>query len=151
MSKFTYWTLVEPGVYASLGQLSMWDFYSGKANSRPRQTGNYLKEGRLSLLGHKILLGTWIWGQDSFFIDFFFLVISHPKSLYTLHWSSLMAQMIKSLHSVKTWVQSLGQEDPLKKGMATHSNILARRSQRKGGAWRDTVHGVAKSRTRLTE
>ena len=25
----------------------------------------------------------------------------------------------------ETWVQSLGQEDPLEKGMATHSNILA--------------------------
>ena len=26
-----------------------------------------------------------------------------------------------------TWVQSLGQEDPLKKGVATHSSVLARR------------------------
>lgn len=88
MSKFTYWTLVEPGVYASLGQLSMWDFYSGKANSGPRQTGNCLKEGIISLLGYKILLGTRVLGQDSFFTDFFFfffLVISHPQSLYTLH------------------------------------------------------------------
>ena len=25
----------------------------------------------------------------------------------------------------ETWIQSLGQEDPLQKGMATHSNILA--------------------------
>lgn len=72
MSKFTYWTLVEPGVYASLGQLSMWDFYSGKANSGPRQTGNCLKEGIISLLGYKILLGTRVLGQDSFFTDFFF-------------------------------------------------------------------------------
>ena len=26
---------------------------------------------------------------------------------------------------IKTWIQSLGQEDPLEKGMATHSSILA--------------------------
>ena len=59
-------------------------------------------------------------GQDSFFTDFLFLVISDPQSLYTIHWSSLMAQMIKTLHAMKeTWVQSLGKEDPLKKGMAT--------------------------------
>ena len=35
---------------------------------------------------------------------------------------SLVAQMVKSL---ETRVQSLGQEDPLKNGMATHSNILS--------------------------
>ena len=34
------------------------------------------------------------------------------------------------------WVQSLGQEDPLEKGMATQSSILA---------WWASVHGVAKS------
>ena len=37
-----------------------------------------------------------------------------------------MAQMIKNLPAVQeTCVQSLGQEDPLEKGMATHSSILA--------------------------
>ena len=37
-----------------------------------------------------------------------------------------MAQMVKNLPAVQeTWVQSLGQEDPLEKGMATHSVILA--------------------------
>ena len=37
-----------------------------------------------------------------------------------------MAQMVKNLPAVlETQVQSLGQEDPLKKGMATHSSILA--------------------------
>ena len=36
-----------------------------------------------------------------------------------------MAQMMKSLSAMQvTWVQSLGQEDPLEKGMATHSNIV---------------------------
>ena len=37
-----------------------------------------------------------------------------------------MAQMVKNLPAVlQTWVQSLGWEDPLDKGMATHSSILA--------------------------
>ena len=41
---------------------------------------------------------------------------------------SLVAQMLKNLPSIQeTWVQSLGQEDPLKKGMATHPSILAQR------------------------
>ena len=38
----------------------------------------------------------------------------------------LIAQMVKNLPAVQeTWVWSLGQEDPLEKGMVTHSNILA--------------------------
>jgi len=37
-----------------------------------------------------------------------------------------MAQMVKSLPAMwETWVQSLGQEDPLEKEMAIHSSILA--------------------------
>ena len=40
--------------------------------------------------------------------------------------ASLVAQTIKNLLEMqKTQVQSLGQEDPLEKGMATHSSILA--------------------------
>ena len=39
-----------------------------------------------------------------------------------------MAQTLKNLPSMQeAWVSSLGQEDPLEKGMATHSSILARR------------------------
>ena len=39
---------------------------------------------------------------------------------------SPVAQMVKNLPAVQeTWVQSLGQKDPLEKGMATHSSILA--------------------------
>ena len=40
-------------------------------------------------------------------------------------------------------VQSLGQEDPLEKEMATYSSILENPLDR--GAWRATVHGVRKS------
>ena len=36
--------------------------------------------------------------------------------------------MVKNLPAMKeTWIQPLGQEDPLEKGLATHSSILARR------------------------
>ena len=53
-----------------------------------------------------------------------------------------MAQMVKNLPSMwETWVQSLGWEDPLEKGITTHSSILA---------WRipwATVQGVTKSWT----
>ena len=37
----------------------------------------------------------------------------------------MWAQMIKNLPAMQTWVRSLGQQDPLKKGRATHSSILA--------------------------
>ena len=41
-------------------------------------------------------------------------------------WASLEVQKVKSLPAVQEiWVQSLGREDPLEKGMATHYSILA--------------------------
>ena len=41
-------------------------------------------------------------------------------------WASLVAQLVKNLPAIwETWVQSLGWEDPLEKGKATHSSILA--------------------------
>ena len=47
----------------------------------------------------------------------------------------------------ETWFQSLGWEDPLEEGMATHSSILAWKIPMDRGAWRATVHGVPKSWT----
>ena len=45
-------------------------------------------------------------------------------------WASLVAQMVKNPPAMReTWVQSLGWEDPLEEGMATHSSILAWRIQ----------------------
>ena len=42
-----------------------------------------------------------------------------------------MAQMVKNLPAVnETWVKSMGQEDPLEKGMPAHSSILALRIPR---------------------
>ena len=41
-------------------------------------------------------------------------------------WASLVAQTVKNLPAMwETWLQSLGWEDPLEKGMAAHSSILA--------------------------
>ena len=41
-------------------------------------------------------------------------------------WASLVAQLVKNPSAMwKTWVQSLGWGDPLEKGTATHSSILA--------------------------
>ena len=88
-------------------------------------------------------------------------------------WASLVAQMVKNLPAMwETQVQSLGWEDPLEKGMATHSSLVWRipwtipglgRSPGEGngnplqssclensvdrGAWWDTVCGFAKSQT----
>ena len=43
------------------------------------------------------------------------------------YWASLVAQLVKNqLAMWETWVQSLGWEDPLERGQATHSSILAR-------------------------
>ena len=57
-----------------------------------------------------------------------------------------MAQTVKNLLAMKeTWVQSLGQEDLLEKGMATHFSILAW-----GIPWTEEpgrLHGAAKSWT----
>ena len=46
-------------------------------------------------------------------------------------WASLVAQLVKNPKAMwETWVQSLGWEDPLEKGKATHSSILAWRIPR---------------------
>ena len=47
-------------------------------------------------------------------------------------------------------VRSLGWEDPMEEEMATYSRILVWRIPRDTGAWQATVHGVAKSWTRLS-
>ena len=52
--------------------------------------------------------------------------------------------MVKNLPAMQeTWVRSLGWEDPLEEGIATHSSILAWRIPMDRGAWRATVHWVS--------
>jgi len=59
--------------------------------------------------------------------------------------------MVKNLPAVwATWILSLGWEDPLKEGMATHSSILAWRIPMDRGAWWAMVHRVTKSQTQLS-
>ena len=59
--------------------------------------------------------------------------------------------MVKNLPVMQeTHVRPLNREDALEKGMATHSTILASRIAWTRGAWWAAVHGVAKSRTRLS-
>ena len=49
--------------------------------------------------------------------------IGYPLQYF---WASLVAQLVKNPPAMQeTWVQSLGWEDPLEKGKATHSSILA--------------------------
>ena len=67
-------------------------------------------------------------------------------------WASLVAQVVKNLPVMReTWVQSLGWEDSLEKGMANHSNILAWRIPLDREVWQATVHMVTNSRTQLSD
>ena len=62
-------------------------------------------------------------------------------------WASLMAQLVKNPPAIQeTWVWSLGWEDPLEKGKATHSRILAWRILRT--VW---SLGITKTPTRLSD
>ena len=60
--------------------------------------------------------------------------------------------MVENLPAMQeTWVQSLGWEDPLEKGMATHFSIRAWRIPWTVAHQGASVHGVAKSRTQLSD
>ena len=63
-----------------------------------------------------------------------------------------MTQMVKDPPAMqKTQVRSLGWEDPLEEGMATHYSIFAWRIPMDRGAWGALVHGVAKSQAQLSD
>ena len=57
----------------------------------------------------------------------------------------LKGSVVKNLHAVQesqeTWIRSLGREDPLEEGTATHSSVLPVDR----GTWQATVHGVSES------
>ena len=86
-----------------------------------------------------------------------FPIAQYPSYLVFISWAPLVAQMVKNLpEMLEILVQSLGQENPLEKGMATYSNILACRilwtekpgrsllqfmnSQRVGHNWMTNLH-----------
>ena len=63
-------------------------------------------------------------------------------------YSARVDQTVRNLPATwETWVQSLGWDEPLAEGMATHSSILAWRIPKDRGVWQATIHRVAKSRT----
>ena len=63
--------------------------------------------------------GTWAWVP-------YHITKRVTVSYNDLLWAFLVAQKAKNLPAMQeTWVQSLGWEDPLEKGMATHFGILA--------------------------
>ena len=79
-------------------------------------------------------------------------VILEPKNIKSATFSPfttfLVAQMVKNLPAMQeTWVQSLGWEDALQKGMAKYSSTLAWRIPMDRGAWWAAVYGVAQSWT----
>ena len=92
------------------------------------------------------------------------LLIIRSLNLYTKMWVSgvfftpnlcahvlLVVQTVDNLPAMQgSQVWSLGWEDPLEEGMATHSSILPWRIQMDRGAWWTTAHGVSKSRTYLS-
>ena len=62
---------------------------------------------------------------------------------FEVSWASLVAQLVKNLPAMwETWVQSLGWEDPLEKGKATHSQYSGLEN-----SMDSIVHRVAKSQT----
>ena len=63
-----------------------------------------------------------------------------------------MPQMVKNPPAMReTWVQSLGWEDPLEEGMATHSSIFAWRILMDRRAWWAPVPEITKSQTQLSD
>ena len=79
------------------------------------------KNGRLTVVSG------WVWGREA--LQGGEMTVKNPPTMQ------------------ETWVQSLGREDPLEEDIATHSSILAWRIPMDRGAWRATLHGIAKSRT----
>ena len=64
----------------------------------------------------------------------------------------LVAKTVKNPPAMQeTWVRSLGWEEPLEEGMATHPTILSWRIPIDRGAWWATVHGAARRHDWVTK
>ena len=81
----------------------------------------------------------------------YMLLIWGISCFLSLLWASHMAQIVKYLPAIQeTWVQSLGWEDPLEKGMATPSSILAWRIPWTEGSGRSQSLGSQRTTLRYT-
>ena len=79
------------------------------------------------------------------------LLVSHTREARTVVFSPTDSAVKSPPVQQETWVPSLGRDDPLGKGMATHSSVFAWKTYLMGrGAQQATVHGLAKSHTRLS-
>ena len=67
--------------------------------------------------------------------------------IFVLFWTSLVAQAVNLPEMQEAQILSLGWEDPLEEGTATHSSILSWRITMDRGAWRVIVPGVSKTQT----
>ena len=78
-------------------------------------------------------------------------ILFRRKNFMDQKYKMLEAKLVKNPPAMcEIWVRSLGWEDRLEVGMATHSNILAWRIPMDKGAWQATDHGVTKSQKQLT-
>ena len=69
-----------------------------------------------------------------------------------LVWASLVAQRVKNLPAMhETWVRPQGWEDPPGEGNGNPFQYSFLGNPMDKGAWKTTIHGVAKSQTRLTD
>ena len=83
--------------------------------------------------------------------------LSFPSSILlfkvdiSLLWASLVAQVVRNLPVMQeTWVQYLGWEEPLEKGIATLQYSCLKNSMGRG-AWQAIVHEVTKSQAQLSD
>ena len=64
------------------------------------------------------------------------MTLTFTFHFHSTKWAFLVAQTVKNLLAMQeTQVRSLGQEDPLEKGMATHSHYSCLENPRDKGAW----------------
>ena len=144
--------------------------YQGSDGSGPATDGWETSRSQPSVGGHPER-AEWLLGEEetifsqvsSIVLLFEFALLIHILvelhfSFYTESWLLLIYSISffdgsvgkESTCSVETWVQSLGWEDLLEEGMATHFSILAWRIPMDRGAWWATVHEFAKSWTLLS-
>ena len=146
--------------------------YQGFDGSGPATDGWETSRSQPSVGGHPER-AEWLLGEEetifsqvsSIVLLFEFALLTHILVelhfffFYTESWLLLVYSMSffdgsvgkESTCSVETWVQSLGWEDLLEEGMATHFSILAWRIPMDRGACQATIHRVAKNWTQLSD